>query len=325
MDKINKKRLLVADAEIFNLATLIGTLKDRYHVVTADSGAGLLKKLAQNSVDMILLDTRFPDMDGFELCRRLKADEQTRDIPVIFITASNSVIDEEQGFAVGAADYIAKPYNAPIVLARIKTQLKLSSAMQELRQLHRLALDANPNTNLPGNSSILKELQRALNNRENCCVVYADLDHFKAYNDNYGFAKGDDMIVFTATSIQIALHSAGCSNAFIGHIGGDDFVFVVPTDKCPEVTQGIIRQIERDIPSFYEQSDVAQGYIEAESREGGLRQYPLASLSMGGVDLSKRHFDTIYEIIDICTETKCAAKKQPGSNILLCQRESHPN
>lgn len=324
MDNISKKRLLVADAEIFNLATLIGTLKDKYHVVTADSGAGVLKKLAQNDIDMILLDTRFPDMDGFELCRRLKAEEQTRDIPIIFITAGNSVTAEEKGFAVGAADYIAKPYNAPIVLARIKTQLQLSSALQELKQLHQLALDANPNTNLPGNSSILKELQRALNSGENCCIVYADLDYFKAYNDNYGFAKGDDMIVFTATIIQIALRSAGCSDAFVGHIGGDDFVFVVPTDKCPAVTQEIIRRIERDVPSFYAQDDVRQGYIEAESREGGVRQYPLASLSMGGVDLSKRHFDTIYEIIDICTETKCAAKKQPGSNILICQRQDAP-
>ncbi|MDX2494368.1 MAG: response regulator [Desulfuromusa sp.] len=315
-----KKRILVADAEIFNLATLIGTLKDNYHVVVAKNGAEVFKQLRKSQVDMVLLDTRFPDIDGFEICRQLKADQQTENIPVIFITAQNSVTDEEKGFDAGAVDYIAKPFNAPTVTIRIKNQLKLSAAILEVKRLHQLALDANPNTKLPGNNSILNEIQRVVAQKENVCVVYADLDYFKVYNDTYGFARGDDVIIFTANVIQVALQGAGCGNSFLGHIGGDDFVIVVPTKKCTAVAEEIIRRMDLGLSEFYSPEDLERGYVVAINREGEEKHNPLISLSMGGVDLAQREVATALEVIDICTEMKTAAKKQQGSNILCCKR-----
>ncbi|MCK4503886.1 MAG: response regulator [Desulfuromonadales bacterium] len=315
-----KKRILIADTKLLNLATLIGTLKDSYHVVTATNGAEIFKKLQKATVDMILLDTAFPDLDGFEICRQLKADQHTKDIPVIFITANNSITDEEQGFNVGASDYIAKPYNAPIVLARIKTQLRLSNAVAELQLLNQLALDANPNTGLPGNPSIVKALQLAVTAEATDCVIYADLDHFKSYNDTYGFAKGDDVIIFTANVIRTALQINGCAEAFLGHIGGDDFVIIVPADKYPAIATEIIDRIDRGILEFYSPEDVKRGHVVARSREGKDKKQPLISLSMGGVDLTQRKAMTAFEVIDICTEMKTAAKEQQGSNILICKR-----
>ncbi len=315
-----KKRILIADTKLLNLATLIGTLKDIYHIITAENGANIFKKLQKFPVDMVLIDTTFPDLDGFEICRQLKENQQTKDIPVIFITAHNSVTDEEQGFNVGAADYIAKPYNAPIVLARIKTQLQLSSAVAELKRLNQLALDANPNTGLPGNTSIINALQGAVTEKEDACVIYADLDNFKAYNDIYGFAKGDDVIIFTANVIRAALQISGCGDAFLGHIGGDDFVIIVPSNKYQKVAKEIIDRIDRGILEFYNNDDAKRGYIDATNRNGEKVQLPLISLSMGGVDLTQRELSTAFEVVDICTEMKTAAKKQPGSNILLCKR-----
>jgi len=320
MRATEKKRILVADAEIFNLATLIGTLKDDYHVVVAKDGAEVFKMLKKNQVDMILLDTRFPDIDGFEICRQLKADKQTEEIPVIFITAQNSVTAEEKGFEVGAVDYIAKPFNAPTVTVRIKNQLKLSAATSELKRLNQLALDANPNTGLPGNNSIFNAIQRVVTQKETVCIVYADLDYFKIYNDTYGFARGDDVIIFTANAIKVALQTSGCDDAFLGHIGGDDFVFIVPTEKCIAVTEEIIRRITLEIGDFYSAEDKQRGYVVAINREGEEKQHPLVSLSMGGIDLSQRKVSTALEVIDICTEMKKAAKKQPGSNVLFCKR-----
>ncbi len=315
-----KKRILVADTKIFNLATLIGTLKDDYHVVVAKNGAEVFKQLKKNQVDMILLDTRFPDIDGYEICRQLKADKQTEEIPVIFITAQNSVTAEEKGFEVGAVDFIAKPFNAPTVTVRIKNQLKLSAATQELKRLNQLALDANPNTGLPGNNSIFNAIQRVITPKEAVCIVYADLDYFKIYNDTYGFARGDDVIIFTANAIKVALQTASCDDAFLGHIGGDDFVFIVPTAKCIAVTDEIIRRINLEIGDFYSTEDKERGYVTAINREGEEKQHPLVSLSMGGIDLSQRKVATALEVIDICTEMKKAAKKQPGSNVLICMR-----
>lgn len=316
----DKKRILIADTQILNLATLIGTLKDNYHVVTAKDGASVFKQLKKSAIDMVLLDTKFPDLTGFEICQKLKADPLTQAIPVIFITSQNSVADEEQGFNVGAADYIAKPYNAPIVLARIKTQLQLSSAVAELRRLNQLALDANPNTGLPGNTSIIKTLQDAVTDKTATCVIYADLDNFKAYNDIYGFAKGDEVIIFTANVIRAALQISGCGEAFLGHIGGDDFVIVAPTKNHIEVANEIITRIDRGILEFYSNEDAKRGYIDATNRNGEKAKLPLISLSMGGVDLTQRKLSTAFEVVDICTEMKTAAKKQQGSNILMCNR-----
>ncbi len=315
-----KKRILVADAEILNLATLIGTLKDDYHVVVAKNGAGVFKQLRKTSIDIILLDTKFPDIDGFEICRQLKADKQTRNIPVIFITALDTVAAEAEGFEVGGVDYITKPFNAPTVKARVKNQLQLSGAMKELKRLNKLALDANPNTELPGNNSIFNEIQRVVAEKEAVCIVYADLDFFKIYNDSYGFAQGDNVIVFTANVIKVAMQFNGCADFFLGHIGGDDFVFITPNDKCTAVAEEIIRRIDRGILEFYSDGDVERGHVVAMNREGEERQHPLISLSMGGVDLSQREVTTAFEVIDICTEMKTAAKKQQGSNLLLCKR-----
>ncbi len=315
-----KKRILVADAGILNLATLIGTLKDDYHVVVAKNGVEVFKQLKKNRIDMILLDTKFPDMDGFEVCRRLKVDQQTQEIPVIFITSQNSVTDEEKGFEVGAADYIAKPFNAPTVTVRIKNQFKLSSAIAELKRLNQLALDANPNTGLPGNNSILNEIQRVIADKEGVCIIYADLDNFKIYNDTYGFTRGDDVIIFAANVIRVALQISGCADSFLGHIGGDDFVIVVPEEKYSVVAEEIIRRINPGILEFYSQEDAERGYVVAMNREGEEKHHPLVSLSMGGINLSQHKVATAHEAVDICTEMKKAAKKQPGSNLLVCKR-----
>ncbi|MFK5927728.1 MAG: response regulator [Desulfuromusa sp.] len=316
-----KKRILVADADILSLATLIGTLKDNYHVVVAKDSVEVFKQLKKNHIDLILLDTKFSGIDGFEICRQLKADKHTEKIPVIFITARNSVAGEEKGFEVGAVDYIAKPFNAPTVTARIKNQLNHSAAIIELQQLNQLALDANPNTELPGNNSILKNIQRVVAEKEPVCVIYADLDYFKVYNDTYGFAQGDNVIIFTANVINVALQIYKCDNSFLGHIGGDDFVFIAPVEKCSAIAEEIIRRINQGISEFYSVEDVKRGYVIAKNREGEQKHHPLISLSMGGVDLTKRKIATAFEVIDICTEMKKLAKKQEGSNILICQRQ----
>lgn len=320
MLSVEKKRILIADPQILNQATLIGTLKDDYHVVTAESAEAIYQKLKTSAIDMILLETTLSDSDGYEVCRNLKADEQTAALPIIFITTLNTVTAEAKGFEVGAADYITKPFNAPTVKARIKNQFKLSEAIKELKRLNQLALDANPNTGLPGNNSILNELKRVLEHSEAVTVIYADLDNFKVYNDIYGFVQGDNIITFTANVIKVALQIAGCGDAFLGHIGGDDFVIITPAKKCTQVANEIINRIDRGILEFYSAEDINRGYVVATDREGNSKEYPLVSLSLGAIDLSRRKLSTPLEIVDICTETKKVAKARQGSTLFLDQR-----
>jgi diguanylate cyclase (GGDEF)-like protein len=320
MNNTEKKRILVADSDILSIATTIGVLKDSYHVVTAKTGAELFKQLRKVSIDMIILETSLPDLDGFEICRQLKEDKLFQELPVVFITTLNNVAAEEKGFVSGAVEYITKPFNAPTVRARIKNQLKLSQAIKELQRLNHLALDANPNTGLPGNTSILNALQQAVTSGEAVSVIYADLDHFKVYNDTYGFAKGDEVIGFTANVIKVSLQQHGCGEAFLGHIGGDDFVMVLPAEKLAKVSAEIIRRIDLGMPEFYSKADVAREYVVAHDREGRECRHPLISLSMGAIDLGRRKVASTCEIIDICTETKKAAKKRSGSNIVVDQR-----
>jgi len=315
-----KKMILIADPQVLNQATLIGTLKTDYHVITAKSAEEVQQKLKTTVIDMILLETTLVDGDGFELCRKLKADEQTSAVPVIFVTGLNNVAAEAKGFDAGAVDYITKPFNAPTVRARIKNQLKLCDAIKELKRLNQLALDANPNTGLPGNNSIMHELKRILTDGEAVAVIYADLDNFKVYNDVYGFAQGDSVIVFTANVIRVSLHIAGCGDSFLGHIGGDDFVIVLPAEKCTAVAEEIIRRIDQGILEFYSAADRARGCVVASDRSGNIKEYSFVSLSLGGVDLTRRKLSTPHEIIDICTETKKAAKGRQGSNLFMDQR-----
>ncbi|SHJ12376.1 diguanylate cyclase (GGDEF) domain-containing protein [Malonomonas rubra DSM 5091] len=321
MPRGEKKRILLADADLLSAATTIGALKDDYHVVTAKSAADILKQLKKQQIDMLIMETKLPDMDGFELCRKLKSEPQTKALPVVFLTSVNKVAAEEQGFAAGAVEYIVKPFNAPTVKARIRNQLKLSDAIAELQRLNQLALDANPNTGLPGNTCIICELQRLVDgNNQSAAVIYADLDHFKVYNDTYGFAKGDDVINFTANVIRVTLQSHGCSEAFLGHIGGDDFVVILPAEKLAVVSDEIIRRIEQGIGEFYSEDDRAKGFVVATDREGKKRKHPLVSLSMGAIDLSKRNVLSAMEIADVCTETKKLAKQRAGSNIVVDKR-----
>ncbi len=129
----DQQKILVVDDEPLNIQVLTGLLKGDYRMMVAKDGQRALKIASSGQPDLILLDIMMPDMDGYEVCRRLKADEATRDVPVMFITAMGEVDDETHGLELGAADYIRKPISPPILKARVKTQLALVRQQKELQ------------------------------------------------------------------------------------------------------------------------------------------------------------------------------------------------
>ncbi len=320
-DYTDSKILIVDDASD-NIKILIELLRGEYVIYFAKNGLKALELAVSVKPDIILLDIIMPGMDGYEVCRRLKQEKATADIPVIFISSMNEVGDETKGLGLGAVDYITKPISPPIVKARIKNHLKLGKAMYELRRLYSMALDASPLTGLPGNNSIANRIESALNQREDVCVIYTDLDNFKAFNDKYGFAKGDEVILFNSVVIRDALEKEGIEDAFIGHIGGDDFVIIVPSDKVKNVTADIIRLFDTGIIDFYNAEDKKNKCIISFDRKGMSQTFPIISISMAGVDLSNSLYSQYIQVNDACSEAKKRAKTIAGSSFVMDLRKT---
>jgi diguanylate cyclase (GGDEF)-like protein len=261
-----------------------------------------------------------PEMDGDEVCRQLKADEATRDIPIIFVTAMGKDSDETRGLELGAVDYITKPIRPSVVKARVLTHLKLREAMLELKRLYSTALDSNPMTGLPGNNSVANRIKQALQENEALCVIYSDLDNFKAFNDKYGFALGDEALLFASKVLQDAVKAVKASDAFVGHIGGDDFVVIVPSQHAKITADEISQRFDEGIVQFYSQEDRAAKCIHSINRQGEKEIFPLMSISLAGVDLSHQVYKRYIEVNDACAGAKKMAKALPGSSFFMDRR-----
>ncbi len=316
-----QQKILIVDDAVENIKMLISLLHDEYTTFFAKNGEVALKLARSKQPDLILLDIVMPEMDGFEVCRALQEEPETSDIPVIFVSAKGEEGDETKGFEAGAVDYIIKPISPPIVKARVKTHLRLREAVAELKRLNRLAMDANPMTGLPGNTAVTEHIKKALGKKEDVCIIYADLDNFKAYNDKYGFAMGDNIILFTAQVLEDAMAALNLKGGFIGHIGGDDFVAIVSSDQADELAAQVIKEFDKGVGRFYNEEDLARECICAKNRQGEIKTFPLMSFSLAGVDLALSPYSQYLQVIDACTESKKEAKRLPGSSFFRDRRQ----
>ena len=316
-----QQKILIVDDTTENIKILTNLLRNEYTTLFAKNGKAALIQARSKQPDLILLDIVMPEMDGFEVCRALQKDPETSGIPVIFVSAKGEEGDETKGFEAGAVDYIIKPISPPIVKARVKTHLRLREAVAELKRLNRLAMDANPVTGLPGNTVVTEHIKNALAKKENVCVIYADLDNFKAYNDKYGFAMGDDIILFTAQVLEAALTAVNLEEGFVGHIGGDDFVVIAPSEKAEALAARVIREFDDGVARFYNEKDLARECICAKNRQGDIQTFPLMSISIAGVDLAQGVYSQYLQVNDACAEAKKEAKRLPGSAFFRERRQ----
>jgi diguanylate cyclase (GGDEF)-like protein len=313
--------ILVCDDDPGNLIILRKILTDAgYAVITAASGHEALALVDKEAPELFLLDVQMPDLDGLALCRRLKSDPRHAGVPLIFITSKDRTDDLIEGFDAGAADYIAKPVVRAELLARVRTHIKLYRSMLELEQLRQLALESNPLTGLPGNNSLTAAISQDIRSDDPRFVVYCDLDNFKAFNDKYGFASGDDAIVFTARLIERAAARCCGPGQHVWHIGGDDFALLIPARHVAQVTDEIVRRFDRGVRALYDEPARTAGFIESRNRRQQRERFPLMSISIGCVDLASGAFDHHIQVANACAEVKKAAKRIPGSNVFFDRR-----
>ena len=156
-------------------------------------------------------------------------------------------------------------------------------------------------------------------------MMYLDLDNFKAYNDIYGFLKGDEIIKFTARTILRNIHNDECEDTFVGHIGGDDFLAIVSETDYEKICQNIIAEFDKNVLKYFTDEDAEKGYIEVANRKGVMEQFPLTSISIGVVEVEKGRFANILEIGEAGASVKHLAKTIQGSTYVIDRRKHHEN
>ena len=152
-------------------------------------------------------------------------------------------------------------------------------------------------------------------------MLYIDLDNFKAYNDTYGFAQGDELIKFTARTITNNVHSKEEDNNFVGHIGGDDFIAIVEDEDYEKICQNIIITFDKNVKKYYSKEDIERGFVEVPNRKGILEEFPLTSISIGAVEVDSERFHNTLEIGEAGAQVKHLSKTIPGSTYVVDRRK----
>lgn len=217
--------VLLVDDVPANLSLLSSILREDYRIQLATNGAKALELVATSAPDLILLDVMMPEMDGHEVCRRLKSNPDTRDIPVIFVTAQNQVEDEELGLTLGAMDYIHKPISPPIIKARVRNHIVLKLQTDALKRLTLIdGLTKVPNRR-HFDDSLDNEMQRALRTQHSLSLLMVDVDYFKPFNDHYGHGVGDTCLIRIAQAMQAKVSRP---MDLLARYGGEEFVVLLP-------------------------------------------------------------------------------------------------
>jgi len=190
-----------------------------------------------------------------------------------------------------------------------------------LQRAHRVA-DNNPLTKLPGNSSILKTIQTMLEGDEPCAVAYVDIDNFKPYNDRYGFSRGDEVIRMVSRILVNVIQEHAGTKGFVGHVGGDDFVFIVPIDQAEDISAEILTNFSALIPLFLDEEDMEAGCFTSKDRLGNIKTFPLTSLSIAVVPCEPGRYSHYGEVASTAAALKKEVKALSGNNYLIDRRAS---
>ncbi len=265
----------------------------------------------KNIPSLIVINEDAIDRDVIDLCRKIRKDEDNTITPVIVVSSKKSREHRVRILRESVEYFIKKPVDEQYLYYTVKNLNRLLASNRRV----------SPLTGLPGNVQIHAELKKRIGRGEAFSVLYLDLDNFKAYNDVYGFLKGDQIIEFTADTIVNLVNSDELENTFVGHIGGDDFVAIVPGTNCEKLCQNIISHFDTNVLQYFTEEDVEKGYIEVANRKGIIEQFPLTSLSIGVVVADKGRFHNILEIGEVGAQVKHAAKSVMGSSYAIDKRK----
>ncbi|MFC0252157.1 diguanylate cyclase [Massilia consociata] len=296
MNPVEMQKVLVADDDAINREVLGELLMPEYTVLLAKNGAQTLERAARHAPDLILLDVMMPDMDGYEVLRRLRADPQTAHIAVIFISGLDRPEDEANGLKMGAADYITKPFNATVVMARVALHLQV---VRQRRMLERLA-NVDGLTELANRRRFDEvygmEWQRARRSGRPLSLALLDIDAFKQYNDRYGHPAGDRALRSVARTAGAAMRRPADLAA---RYGGEELVLLLPETGALDARELVshLRDAVAGLAIAHESSSVA----------------PVLTVSVGGASWYPGSAEQPAELVE-AADAELYRAKQAGRN-----------
>ncbi|MEK6543415.1 MAG: response regulator [Elusimicrobiota bacterium] len=306
-------KLLVADDDP-TIRDLVGhyLTENNYTVDYAANGQEALLKAAQTDVGLLILDIDMPDLDGYQVCQQLRGNFQTRHLPILMLTGKSEVAQKVSGLRLGADDYMTKPFHAEELKARI----------DGLLCRHKQMIGANPLTQLPGGPAIEDEFMRRQASGKPFGFAYIDIDHFKAFNDLYGYDQGDGIIKDTALAMLDVLKRQERRDFFLGHIGGDDFVLFAAADAVGSVAREIAAAFDKTAPLRYGPQHRESGFIETANRLGVIERFPLMTLKIAVITTDKNPVEHYGELVNMASELKAYAKslKDRKDSIVITER-----
>lgn len=306
------KRVLVVDDDAGVRAVVMEALSDAgYECVGATDGIEGLRIARAQPPDAVVLDVVMPLLSGDDVHHALRRDVATRYVPVIFLTAQTQTKDKARRLLDGADDYLTKPFDIEELAARVTAAVRRATSLRAL----------NPLSGLPGNVAITTELDRRLAGGPGWLCLYCDLDHFKDFNDHYGFARGDQLIVLLAHLLIETAEAAG-PESFVGHVGGDDFVLIVPEAAAEKTVRSIIRGFDEVVPTVYDPVDRSRGYIVRTDRRGVEHDLPFVTVSIGIVPVAPDRFADAVAVSRAAAEVKEIAKRRDGSSWAVDRRQA---
>jgi GGDEF domain-containing protein len=288
-----------------------------YEVFLEDSASKDLTPIKKVSPDVVVADVHSASKERLEICRALKDDFITAFIPVVAIIDKRQLRDQLLEIKQGVDDYLIKPPDPLDLRIRIEMAIKRSQ----------YSFYSSPLTGLPSGRIIEETLKNKIDNDENFAFGYIDIDNFKYFNDVYGYLKGDRVIMQTAYMLYTTIKECGKKNDFIGHIGGDDFVFITSVDRHNMVSEKFISLFDRLIPFHYSDADRNNGYIVARDRMRKVKNIPLMSVSLA-LAINDGHSDikNVIELNEKVFEIKRYLKTVAGSKFMSDRRnrKEHP-
>lgn len=268
----------------------------------------------RNIPDLIIINEQSINEDIIDICKKIRENDDNSITPVLVVSSEE---DEEHKIAI-------MKNNIEYIIPADSSDRYIYYTIKNITRLMSVNRTVSPLTGLPGNVQIQTELKKRLLRKETFQVLYLDLDNFKAYNDVYGFLKGDEIIKLTARIITKNIHTIEDSDVFVGHIGGDDFVAIIDGDiDHDEICQNIIAEFDKEIVKYFNDIDIERGYIEVSNRKGIIEEFALTSISIGVVVADKKRFSNILEIGEVGAQVKHLAKTTMGSSYAIDRRELH--
>jgi PleD family two-component response regulator len=274
-----------------------------HDVRLAANGNEALAEVRRRAPELVILDYRMGDPDGFAVCRRLKTDPRTAHLPVLILTAQGQMEDRLGGFDAGADDYLVKPFDPRELVAR---------AAALLRQARR-GRDRNPTTGLPGGEAIRDEIDRRREQGAPFAICYFDLDDFKPFSDTFGFAVADEAIREAGRAVSEA---GGEPDAFVGHVGGDDFVLVCGADEGARLAGEVRARFSRAILRHLPDDAALTGTYRGRDRAGVAREFPITRLSAAVVQVDPARWPGLEAMGARVAEAKARAKMPESGGIV---------